>query len=118
MQGCIQKRGGTYYIRVDLGRVSNGKRIQKYKGGFKKKREAQEYLSNLLLEVKKGDYLESSQEDFNDYLLKWFHSSYKRSEQQQIPDGVLLKSILSLTLKGFRSIRLLQVCWMNSIMTS
>lgn len=42
-------KNGTYYFRVNLSYDTNGKKIQKYRSGFKTKKEAREEYSKLIL---------------------------------------------------------------------
>ena len=42
-------KNGTYYFRANLGDDVKGKKIQKYRSGFKTKKEAKEEYSQLLL---------------------------------------------------------------------
>ncbi len=37
MKGTIKKRGSTYTIIIDIGKNSEGKRKQKWYGGYKRK---------------------------------------------------------------------------------
>lgn len=44
INGSIRKRGNTWSYRIDLGKDSTGKRIQKEKGGFKSEKEANDAM--------------------------------------------------------------------------
>ncbi|ALS02039.1 integrase [Enterococcus silesiacus] len=76
-------KDGTYYFRVFLGKNSlTGKRIQKYRSGFKTQKEAKEALSAL--RVEKSSFLESSIDEekelkimFSDFIEDIFLPYYK-----------------------------------------
>lgn len=79
MRGYIRKRGKTYSYTVDVGRnPDTGKRMQKSKGGFKTKKEAQEALNNLVYEVNKGTYIIDQDSTFEEYALDWFNNMKHR----------------------------------------
>jgi integrase len=52
-QGSVYKRGKTWQIELTLGKDNAGARIRKFKGGFKTKKEAMEYIPTLRDEVPK-----------------------------------------------------------------
>lgn len=83
-------KNGTYYYRAHLGFDSSGKRVQKYRSGFKTKKEAQESYYELILQ--KSDFLveESETVDFNHYIntifLPWYKSQVKlQTYENRIP---------------------------------
>lgn len=76
-------KNGTYYFRANLGyHPITGKQIQKYRSGFKTKKEAREEYSRLLLT--KPDALEEKQDDvlfqhfIEDIFLPWYKTQVKR----------------------------------------
>ena len=79
MQGSfIKKRGSTwtaYYYVPDR----TGKRRQRTKGGFKTKADAQTFLSNTIMTVRSGDYVEPSKLLFGEYLTEQWLPIAKRS---------------------------------------
>ncbi|MFO1441785.1 site-specific integrase [Bacillus sp. Bva_UNVM-123] len=77
MKGSIFKRGKIYAVRYDIG--VGGKREQKYKGGFKTKKDAQEYLNKALCEINDGTYVKQNNVLFSTYIEEWFNNSYKMS---------------------------------------
>lgn len=77
MKGSVFKRGSVYAVRYDIGDGKN--RSQKYKGGFRTKKEAQEYLNKVLSEVAEGSYVKPNKVHFSEFLIDWYHNSYKRS---------------------------------------
>jgi integrase len=80
MKGSVFKRGKVYAIRYDAG--NGGQRKQKYKGGFKTKKAAQEYLNKVLAELDEGTYVEPNKEPFTTYIESWFNMSYKPSVEE------------------------------------
>jgi len=79
MKGTVFKRGNTWTYVVDIGRdPKTGKRKQKSKGGFRKKKEADSSLRKLLMEVEEDRYLEPSKEIFSTYFEKWFFQHYAK----------------------------------------
>lgn len=79
MKGYIRKRGKSYSYTVDVGRdPDTGKRLQKTKGGFKTKKEAQEALNSLVYEVNKGSYIINKDSTFEEYAWEWFRNKKHR----------------------------------------
>lgn len=79
MKGYVYKRGNTYTYVVDLGRDPiTGKRKQKTKGGFRKKKDAEAALRKVLTELDENRYVELSKEPFGEYLNYWFSSHYQK----------------------------------------
>lgn len=71
MKGHVKKRGNTWSIVYDLGRDIDGKRRQKWKGGFRTRRVADAALNKILHELNSGAYVEPSRTSVADYLRKW-----------------------------------------------
>lgn len=68
---------GTYYFRANLGYDSTGKKIQKFKSGFKTKKEAREEYSKIIL-MRSSDISENiSKIMFKDYISEIFLPYYK-----------------------------------------
>lgn len=65
--GSIRKRGNSWYYICYVTDPATGKRKQKWKGGFKTKKEAQEALAIIKAEVAKGTYTECSKTTFKEY---------------------------------------------------
>lgn len=74
METNIKKdeKTNTYYFRVSLGKDENGKRIQKYKSGFKTRSEATKYLAKLRVEFAEGTYFKPAKKEFTDFIKEWF----------------------------------------------
>ncbi|HEM7699978.1 TPA: site-specific integrase [Enterococcus faecalis] len=74
-------KNGTYYFRVNLGYDQTGKKIQKYKSGFKTIKEAREAYSKILLEDPSNALSEEAGMLFKDYLedifLPWYKTQVK-----------------------------------------
>jgi integrase len=72
-----QAKDKTYYFRANLGYDSNGKKIQKYRSGFKTKKEAREEYSRLIL-LKPEELVEQKEEiTFEYYIEEFFIPWYK-----------------------------------------
>lgn len=70
---------GTYYFRANLGVDITGKKIQKYKSGFKTKKEAREEYSKIIL-MSTSDIIEDKNNNkvmFKDYISEIFLPYYK-----------------------------------------
>lgn len=79
MKGYVYKRGNTYTYIVDVGKnKENGKRKQKSKGGFLRKKDAEAALRKILYEVDQNRYVEPSNEIFSSYIEHWFSSHYQK----------------------------------------
>lgn len=72
MKGYFRKRGKTWSVTYDVGVDKYGKRKQKSKGGFKTKREAQEFLAEVQYDLKRGYTLEDSNMTFSDFIDEWY----------------------------------------------
>lgn len=97
MKGHVYKRGETWTFVVDVGRDPvTGKRKQKSKGGFRRKRDAEAALRKLLSEVDENRYIEPSIEPFSSFIEKWFYEHYKKriKETTAISREYLLKKHL------------------------
>jgi len=69
---------GTYRATVSLGfDVQTGKRIQKFKNGFKTQKEAQEWRLRMLADFGKGSIIVNSTMTFKKFLDDYFIPDYK-----------------------------------------
>ena len=69
MMGSVKKRGKTYQYVVDVGiDPFTGKRKQKTKGGFKRQKDAQAALNQVLHENDTQGYVEPSKEIFSTFI--------------------------------------------------
>jgi integrase len=71
MRGTTIKRGRTWSVVLDVGRDENGKRKQRWEGGFRTKSEAEKRLSDLLREVQRGTYIDSGRVTVDEWLHDW-----------------------------------------------
>lgn len=78
-RGSIREMGkGTYRIAIYLGTDSNGKRKYYYETiHVKNKKQAQEYLTQKLNELDKGDFIEPANLTVSEYLDKWAETALK-----------------------------------------
>lgn len=67
-----------YEVRYEAGYDGSGKRIQKYKGGFKRKSDAEEYLAEQLANLNKGTYIEPQKTFLYSYLNDWLEEQKER----------------------------------------
>jgi integrase len=88
-----------YEVRYDAGRDGQGERIQKFKGGFKKQKEAKDYLAEQETNISKGIYIEPQKMLLCDYLTAWLkeqkprlspttHSGYEVNIRCHINPGI------------------------------
>ncbi|WP_258111605.1 site-specific integrase [Alicyclobacillus sp. SP_1] len=71
MRGSVVKRGSTWSIVFDIGRDEQGKRKQKWVGGFTTKKEAQAALAEQVTAVEKGSFVAPANQTFADFLNEW-----------------------------------------------
>ncbi|SFK14767.1 Site-specific recombinase XerD [Marinilactibacillus piezotolerans] len=80
-------KNGTYYFRANLGYDSNGKKIQKYRSGFKTQKEAREEYSKLLLTDPEELVNNKNQMFFKQYTTELFLPWYKTRVKQRTYDN-------------------------------
>ncbi len=68
MRGSTRKRGSTWTALWDAQDLSTGKRKQKFKGGFRTQKEAQQHLASVITRVSEGTYVEPSKQAFGVFL--------------------------------------------------
>jgi integrase len=68
MRGHVRQRGKTWAIVYDEGYDENGKRRQRWRGGFATKREAQSALNDVLPKLEHGDYVAPSKVTLGEFL--------------------------------------------------
>jgi integrase len=77
MTGSTRKRGSTwtayYFVPVE-----DGRRRQMSKGGFRTKREAQEYLTGVLHAIRTGTFVASNRQTLGDYFDLWISGAPAR----------------------------------------
>ena len=95
MRGSIVKRGKTYSYVFALDPDSEGKRRQKWVGGFRTKREAETGLAEALGRLQAGTYSDAGRQTVRDFCEQWIESvasslapstvsDYRRIIQQMI----------------------------------
>lgn len=67
----FNEKKGFYEVRYDAGFDGNGKRIQKYKGGFKKERDAKLFAAKLTVNISQGTHIEPNKMFLFEYLKTW-----------------------------------------------
>jgi integrase len=68
MRGHVRKRGKTYAVVYDEGEDESGKRVQRWKSGFKTRKEADTFLTTVLGSIARGEYVEPSKLTLGGYL--------------------------------------------------
>jgi hypothetical protein len=68
MRGHVRKRGSRWCVVYDETPGEDGKRRQRWKGGFRTKAEAEEALSDILSRLGRGDYVAPSKATLREYL--------------------------------------------------
>lgn len=71
MRGSIIKRGNTYTYVLDLGFDAAGKRRQKWIGGFRTKKEAEDALGVALGRVQAGTFADAGRTTVREFLEVW-----------------------------------------------
>lgn len=69
MRGHVHKRGDTWTVVYDEGRAESGKRIQRTKGGFRTRREAERFLTDTLSRLGDGSYVAPNKITLGEYLV-------------------------------------------------
>jgi len=77
MRGNIYKKNNHYYIRYDLGKDSNGKRVQKVESGFDTKRQAEKALRERITELDNSFANKVERCTLEVYLKEWVESYCK-----------------------------------------
>lgn len=74
----IKKINGLWRVRYDAGHDGEGKRIQKYKGGFEKKGDVETYLTTVQNSINTGTYVEPDKMFVFQYLNQWLEDQKAR----------------------------------------
>jgi integrase len=91
MRGHVRKRGKTWCVVYDEGRDEDGKRVQRWKGGFATSKEAQAALTLVLTGLGDGSYVQPSKVTLREYL-----------EQEWLP--AIARTVRPLTLTQYESV--------------
>jgi len=68
MRGHVRKRSKTWSVVYDEGSGENGKRVQRWKGGFATRKAANKFLTDQLSKLDDGSYVQPSKTTLGDYL--------------------------------------------------
>jgi integrase len=115
MRGHIRKRGTSWTVVVDTGRDEQGRRQQKWQGGFRTRREAQAALTETLSRLDHGTFVAPSRQTLADYIPQWLaahrgkvrattYASYERNLRTHVIPQLGSRQLRSLTpalLNGF-----------------
>jgi integrase len=71
MRGHARRRGASWTAVWDIGHDEDGRRRQKWKGGFPTKKAAEAYLRDQVGKVETGDWIEPSTTPLADYISDW-----------------------------------------------
>ncbi len=82
MKGSVYKRGKTWSIDAKLEKDESGKWIRLQKGGFRTKREADEYLREQLSKVDNGSYPKYESMTVGEFLNLWLTEHAKHNMKQ------------------------------------
>jgi integrase len=82
-----KKARGCWYYVIDLG-ISDGRRKQKRKGGFKTKREAESALAEVLTALNRGVYVAPSNKAYRTHLEEWVHARTPHIDSQTMKSYV------------------------------
>lgn len=74
MRGCITKKGANYYVIVDIGKDSKGKRKQKWFGGYKTKKEAEKNLVKHISQIESNTLVNTDKMTLKEFLDYWLTS--------------------------------------------
>ena len=69
MRGRVHKRGSSWTVVYDEGRDERGKRVQRSKGGFQTRRDAQAFLTDVLSRLGDGSYAQPSKTTLGEFLV-------------------------------------------------
>ncbi len=68
MRGHIRKRGSTWTVVYDESPIEAGRRVQRSRGGFTTRREAQAFLTDTLSRIGDGSYAAPSKLTLGEFL--------------------------------------------------
>src|SRR5690348_7970429 len=74
MRGSIVKRGTSYSYVLYLGRDDQGRKRQKWVGGFRTKREAESALTEALERRRTGTWGDPGKQTVGEFLMQWMDS--------------------------------------------
>lgn len=112
MRGHIRKRGSTYSIVVDIGRDENGKRKQKWFSGYKKEKDAEKALPEILNKIMKGEIIDNDRILTSEYLKEWLQTTEPHVSKrtylfyEDIVERVLIPLFGNIVLKKLTSLEI------------
>lgn len=71
MKGSVFRRGKTYSVSVNLYKDENNKWVKSQKGGFRTKREAEAYLTEMIAKANRGEHTEFENMTVKSFLELW-----------------------------------------------
>jgi integrase len=71
MRGSVIKRGTSWSYVVYLGRDAEGRKRQKWKGGFPTKRAAEDALTETLERIRTGNFVDTGRKTVGEFLTEW-----------------------------------------------
>ncbi len=100
MRGSIVKKGGRYYVKLELDPdPASGRRRQRWHSGYATKREAERARVDLLSKLDRGEYVPPTHQTLGAYLTEWLitieptvrqstFDSYQRNMRLHVIDHV------------------------------
>ena len=71
MAGSVKRRGSSWHYVIDIGRDENGKRRQRYRGGFPTRRVAEHELRSFQNQIDSGFLADAESLTFREYMNRW-----------------------------------------------
>lgn len=87
MRGHIRKRGSRWCVVVDVGYDDGGKRLQKWHSGFKRRKDAERALTEILGRLESGAYVEPAKLTYAEYLRQSWLPAREPSLRSTTYDG-------------------------------
>ena len=87
MRGHIRKRGSRWCVVVDVGYDGGGKRRQKWHSGFKRRKDAERALTEILGRLESGAYVEPAKLTYAEYLRRRWLPAREPSLRPTTYDG-------------------------------
>lgn len=71
MNGSIRKRGNSFQVSFYTHEFKNGKRVRKYKSGFKNRKDAEKFLRSVIDDIESGIDVQGSDVLLKNFLFDW-----------------------------------------------
>jgi integrase len=75
MKGSVKKDGTRWYVVVDLPRGPDGRRRQKWHGGYMTRKDAEAAQATIVSNIARGEYVEPSRRTLAEYLDTWLKTT-------------------------------------------